>query len=102
MIRRPPTPPLFPYTTPFRSHMYGKRPYAIEDESRNNWVVAMVSLGEGWHHNHHAFPTSAKHGLARFQFDPSYAVIRALQALDRKSTRLNSSHANISYAVFCL
>jgi stearoyl-CoA desaturase (delta-9 desaturase) len=62
-------------------HMYGRRPFPLEDESRNNWIVALVSLGEGWHHNHHAFPTSAKHGLQRFQFDPSYAIIRAMGAV---------------------
>ena len=37
-------------------HMYGSKPFVIEDESRDNWMVAMVSLGEGWHHSHHAFP----------------------------------------------
>jgi stearoyl-CoA desaturase (delta-9 desaturase) len=61
--------------------MYGRRPYEIDDESRDNWLVALVSLGEGWHHSHHAFPTSARHGLRRFQFDPSYAVIRVLERL---------------------
>ncbi|MGZ6695467.1 MAG: acyl-CoA desaturase [Solirubrobacteraceae bacterium] len=60
-------------------HMYGKRPFVTEDESRNNWVVAFVSLGEGWHHNHHAFPTSARHGLQGRQFDPSYMIIRAME-----------------------
>jgi stearoyl-CoA desaturase (Delta-9 desaturase) len=62
-------------------HMYGARPFATKDESRDNWLVALVSLGEGWHHSHHAFPTSARHGLNRFQFDPSYAVIRTLERL---------------------
>ncbi|CAA9485011.1 MAG: Fatty acid desaturase; Delta-9 fatty acid desaturase, partial [uncultured Solirubrobacteraceae bacterium] len=60
-------------------HMYGRRPFETEDESRNNWVVALVSLGEGWHHNHHAFPTSARHGLQRFELDPSYAIIRGME-----------------------
>ncbi len=60
-------------------HMYGKRPFEIDDESRNNWAVALVSLGEGWHHNHHAFPTSARHGLRRPQLDPSYGVIRLME-----------------------
>jgi len=59
-------------------HMYGSRPYETDDESRNNWIVAFVSLGEGWHHNHHAFPTSARHGLRRRQLDPSYALIRGM------------------------
>jgi stearoyl-CoA desaturase (delta-9 desaturase) len=59
-------------------HMYGGRPFETDDESRNNWVVGLLALGEGWHHNHHAFPTSAKHGLRRLQFDPSWWIIRAL------------------------
>jgi stearoyl-CoA desaturase (Delta-9 desaturase) len=56
-------------------HIYGRRPFVTEDESRNNWAVALVALGEGWHHNHHAFPTSAKHGLRATEIDPSYAII---------------------------
>ena len=62
-------------------HMYGKQPFAIKDESRNNWAVALVSHGEGWHHSHHAFPTSARHGLDKTQLDPSYAVIRLFERL---------------------
>ena len=62
-------------------HMYGARPFAIRDESRNNWAVALITFGEGWHHNHHAFPTSARHGLCARQFDPTYLVIRAMEAL---------------------
>jgi stearoyl-CoA desaturase (delta-9 desaturase) len=60
-------------------HLYGSRPFDTKDESRNNWVVAIIALGEGWHHNHHAFPTSAKHGLLGRQPDPSFAVIRGLE-----------------------
>jgi stearoyl-CoA desaturase (Delta-9 desaturase) len=60
-------------------HLYGRRPFALEDESRNNWAIALLSFGEGWHHNHHAFPTSARHGLRRLQFDPTYAVIKLLE-----------------------
>jgi stearoyl-CoA desaturase (delta-9 desaturase) len=62
-------------------HMYGGRPFETGDESRNNWLVGLLALGEGWHHNHHAFPTSAKHGLRRLQFDPSWWIIRALGAV---------------------
>src|SRR3954447_2376236 len=62
-------------------HMYGTRPFETGDESRNNWAVAIVSLGEGWHHSHHAFPTSARHGLQRLQFDPSYRLIRLFETL---------------------
>jgi stearoyl-CoA desaturase (Delta-9 desaturase) len=62
-------------------HIYGRRPFATDDESRNNWAVALMAFGEGWHHNHHAFPTSAKHGLRRLQVDPSWWLIRSLEKL---------------------
>ncbi|MBI4898181.1 MAG: acyl-CoA desaturase [Actinobacteria bacterium] len=62
-------------------HMYGKSPFETGDQSRNNWAVALVALGEGWHHNHHAFPTSARHGLRRTQIDPSYVFIRMLDSV---------------------
>jgi stearoyl-CoA desaturase (delta-9 desaturase) len=62
-------------------HMWGFRPYASEDESRNNFVVGMLALGEGWHNTHHAFPTSARHGLRWWQPDISYYVIRVLSWL---------------------
>ncbi len=59
-------------------HLWGSRPYASSDESRNNLVVGVLGLGEGWHNNHHAFPTSARHGLRWWQLDLSYYLIRAL------------------------
>jgi stearoyl-CoA desaturase (delta-9 desaturase) len=62
-------------------HMCGRQPFGKDDESRNNWVVGIVALGEGWHHNHHAFPTSARHGLGRLQVDPSWWIIRALERM---------------------
>jgi stearoyl-CoA desaturase (delta-9 desaturase) len=59
-------------------HVWGTRPFASGDHSTNNFPIAIVSLGEGWHNNHHAFPTSARHGLWWWQFDASYVVIRVL------------------------
>jgi stearoyl-CoA desaturase (Delta-9 desaturase) len=59
-------------------HLWGSRPYKGRDESRNNVVFGVLALGEGWHNNHHAFPTSARHGLRWWQVDVSYWVIRAL------------------------
>jgi stearoyl-CoA desaturase (Delta-9 desaturase) len=56
-------------------HMIGPRAFATEDQSRNNRFVALISCGEGWHNNHHAFPSSARHGLERRQWDLSYSVI---------------------------
>ena len=60
-------------------HMYGTRDYAVRDESRNNWLIATLVFGEGWHNNHHAFPASARHGLQRHQIDVSWWVIRCLE-----------------------
>ena len=60
-------------------HFFGYQSFRSNDESRNNPLVAMISLGEGWHNNHHAFPTSARHGLRWYEFDASYVVIRTLE-----------------------
>ena len=59
-------------------HLWGSQPYPDKDHSRNNLVFGVLALGEGWHNNHHAFPTSARHGLCWWQIDVSYYVIRAL------------------------
>jgi stearoyl-CoA desaturase (Delta-9 desaturase) len=56
-------------------HMIGPRVFATQDQSRNNGFIALISCGEGWHNNHHAFPSSARHGLEPWQWDLSYAVI---------------------------
>ncbi|MDX6505779.1 MAG: hypothetical protein QOG06_423 [Gaiellaceae bacterium] len=62
-------------------HMFGRKDYRSRDEARNNWVVALLVFGEGWHNNHHAFPASARHGLQRWQIDVSWWVIRGLEKL---------------------
>jgi stearoyl-CoA desaturase (Delta-9 desaturase) len=62
-------------------HMFGRQDYRSRDEARNNWLVALLVFGEGWHNNHHAFPVSARHGLRRGQVDVSWWVIRALEKL---------------------
>jgi stearoyl-CoA desaturase (delta-9 desaturase) len=62
-------------------HCTGGRPYETDDDSRNNFVCAVLAMGEGWHNNHHAFPTSARHGLEWWQVDVTYLVIRGLAAL---------------------
>ncbi len=61
-------------------HVWGWRDYRSDDESRNNPVMGILSFGEGWHNNHHAFPSSARHGLKWWQLDISWLVIRSLQA----------------------
>ncbi len=59
-------------------HIWGAQPFNAGDESRNNPLFGILAFGEGWHNNHHAFPTSARHGLFWWQFDLSYLVIRGL------------------------
>jgi len=62
-------------------HVFGRRDYESNDDSRNNLFCGLLGLGEGWHNNHHAFPTSARHGLDWWQLDASWLTIRAMQAL---------------------
>lgn len=63
------------------THMWGKRRFATTDDSRNNWWVALLTFGEGWHNNHHANPTSARHGLAWYEIDLNWWGIRTMQFL---------------------
>jgi stearoyl-CoA desaturase (delta-9 desaturase) len=61
------------------THLWGAQPYKSHDYSRNNGLVALLSYGEGWHNNHHAFPSSAMHGLEWWQLDFNGLLIRALR-----------------------
>ena len=63
------------------THMWGKRRFATRDDSRNNWWVALLTFGEGWHNNHHAYPTAARHGLAWYEIDINWWGIRVMQFL---------------------
>jgi len=62
-------------------HLWGMRPYRTGDQSRNNFLFGVLAMGEGWHNSHHAFPTSARHGLRWWQPDASYWFIRLLWLL---------------------
>ncbi len=62
-------------------HMFGAAPYESNDESRNNLACALLTFGEGWHNNHHAFPTSARHGLHWYQLDMVYILICLMEKL---------------------
>jgi stearoyl-CoA desaturase (delta-9 desaturase) len=66
-------------------HLWGKQPYVTHDHSRNNPIFGVLALGEGWHNNHHAFPTSARHGLKWWQFDSSWITIRLMSLLGMAS-----------------
>jgi stearoyl-CoA desaturase (delta-9 desaturase) len=62
-------------------HFFGRQRFPTEDESRNLFWLALPTFGESWHNNHHAFPTSAFHGMRRWEIDPSAIVIRTLEKL---------------------
>jgi stearoyl-CoA desaturase (delta-9 desaturase) len=62
-------------------HFFGRRRFATDDHSTNVFWLALPSLGESWHHNHHAFPRSAQQGMRRWELDPSGALIRLLERL---------------------
>lgn len=83
-------------------HFLGSRRFDVEDESTNVFWLALPSFGEAWHHNHHAFPRSAKHGLKRWELDPSAWIITAMEKVglarnvirispERQAQRLASS-----------
>ena len=63
------------------THLWGRRRFQTTDDSRNNWWVALLTFGEGWHNNHHAYPRSARHGLVWRELDISWLQIRLLAAL---------------------
>lgn len=73
-------------------HFFGSRRFDIDDHSTNVFWLAIPSLGESWHHNHHAFPRSASHGLRRREIDPSAMIIAALErvGLARNVVRISA------------
>ena len=63
------------------THLWGNRHFETKDDSTNNWWVALLTFGEGWHNNHHAQPSSARHGLKWYQFDMNWLTIRLFEKL---------------------
>jgi len=63
------------------THLWGYRNYDTSENSRNNWIVALLSGGEGWHNNHHAEPRAAAHGHRWWEWDMTYSTIRLLRVL---------------------
>jgi fatty-acid desaturase len=78
------------------THLWGSRRFKTRDDSTNNWWVALLTFGEGWHNNHHAHPVSARHGLAWYEVDVNWVGIRFLQMLglawDVKVAKLEHVH----------
>ena len=63
------------------SHLFGSRRFETPDTSRNNALLAVITLGEGWHNNHHHSPRSARSGFARWELDPTWWMLVALEKL---------------------
>jgi stearoyl-CoA desaturase (delta-9 desaturase) len=66
------------YTINSLSHVFGRQRYRTGDTSRNNWLLAIITLGEGWHNNHHFYPNSARQGFYWWEIDISYYVLKVL------------------------
>jgi len=77
-------------------HFFGNRPFKSDDESTNNLWLSLLSFGESWHNNHHAFPTSARHGIGRGQIDISAGVIKLFEKLQLASNVKVPSEKQIS------
>jgi len=75
------------------THMWGSRRFATRDDSRNNWWVALLTGGEGWHNNHHAHPVSARHGLVWYEFDLNYYGIWIMGQLGL-AKRIKTEHCS--------
>ena len=80
-------------------HIWGKQPFDSHDHSRNNVFVGVLALGEGWHNNHHAFPSSARHGLSRWQIDTSWLLLRLMRALGMASNLKTPSARRVEQAL---
>jgi stearoyl-CoA desaturase (delta-9 desaturase) len=63
------------------AHVSGRQPYVTGDDSRNNWFLAILTMGEGWHNNHHAYQFSARQGFRWWQYDPTYYLLKLLSWL---------------------
>jgi stearoyl-CoA desaturase (delta-9 desaturase) len=63
------------------SHVFGKRRFQTTDDSRNNWFLAIVTMGEGWHNNHHRFPASTRQGFYWYEYDITYYILKVLSWL---------------------
>jgi fatty-acid desaturase len=63
------------------THSWGTRRFSTNDDSTNNWFIALLTFGEGWHNNHHAQPSCARHGLKWYEFDMNWLTIRVFEKL---------------------
>jgi stearoyl-CoA desaturase (delta-9 desaturase) len=76
------------------SHIWGYRNYETTDDSRNSWWVAVLTYGEGWHNNHHAYPRMANHGHKWWEYDLTFRTIRLMQRLGLAWDVVDYKHKN--------
>ena len=81
------------------AHVLGKQRYETGDDSRNNWFIALLTLGEGWHNNHHHYPATARQGFFWWEIDISYYLLRLMSVLgiiwDLKPVPSNRLYSNL-------
>jgi stearoyl-CoA desaturase (Delta-9 desaturase) len=84
------------------SHVWGSRRYKTKDDSRNNWFLAIITLGEGWHNNHHHYPGSARQGFFWWEYDLTYYGLKAMSWFgliwDLKPVPENFKNAHLKYS----
>src|SRR5699024_2587631 len=69
------------FTVNSLNHMIGRQRYLTGDDSRNNWLLALLTMGEGWHNNHHYYPAAARNGFFWWEVDTTYYLLRGLEKL---------------------
>lgn len=69
------------YTINSLSHLFGRQRYRTGDNSRNNWALAILTLGEGWHNNHHYYPNAARQGFYWWEYDPTWYLLKVMSWL---------------------
>jgi len=90
------------YTINSLSHVFGRQRYATQDHSKNNWLLAIITLGEGWHNNHHHYPVSTRQGFYWWEIDITYYILKLMSWLgliwDLKAVpqAVRADHASIA------
>ena len=80
------------------AHVFGRRRYQTSDDSRNNWLLAILTLGEGWHNNHHHYQRATRQGFFWWEVDGTYYVLKLLEAV-RLVSDLHAPPAHVREAV---
>jgi fatty-acid desaturase len=81
------------------AHRVGSKQFKVDDESRNNWLVVILTFGYGWHNNHHRFPKSARAGLRAREVDIAAWLIEGLEKIGLARNVVRVSHAQIENAL---